>query len=252
MAVVMARRHLARALTAALRAALKQASPDDSAFITRWIAEADDPAFERLVTDLVEHGEIGDDPYVICRTMVSLARGAWYTATDLKHGVDSISQHAQGEIAELQQLAQKADDLARFCRGSGKFDLASLTSPQVRLGPLIKQQGMMPLRHLADLHKREARVFRRFAANEAEQDRARRSRYRISRERHVREQIAFMHLMVTELRELCRKPHYDAVAVITNIAFPGTEVTSEHVRAACRPTTRQGRRSKTGSPGQKK
>src|SRR5215471_10482857 len=103
----------ARALAAALRTASKKAPADDSAFITRWIAVADDPVFERLVTDLVEHGEIGDDPYVICGTVVLLARGARYTATDLKHGVDSISQRAQGEIAELQQLAHKADDLAR-------------------------------------------------------------------------------------------------------------------------------------------
>lgn len=244
---------LARALAAALRTASKKAPPaDDSAFITRWIAEADDPVFERLVTDLVEHGEIGDDPYVICGTVVSLARGARYTATDLKHGVDSISQRAQGEIAELQQLAQKADDLARFCRGSSKLDLASLMSPQVRLGPLIKQHGMMPLLQLADLHEREARVFRRFAAKEAEQDRARRSRYRISRERHAREQIAFMHLMATGLRELCGKPHYDAVAAMTNIAFPDADVASEHVRAACRPTTRQGRRRQTGALKRKK
>jgi hypothetical protein len=248
----MARKHLARALTAALSAALKIGPRDDRAFITRWIAEAADPAFERLVTDLIEQGEIADDPYVICRMVISLAHAAWHAATDLKHGVDSISQRAQGEITELRQLAQKADDLARFCHGSGKLDLASLISPQVRLGPLITQQRMMPLQQLADLHDREAQLFRQFAAKEAERDRVRRSRYRISRERHVREQIVFMHLMAADLRELCGKPHYDAVAATTNIAFPGADVTSEHVRAACRPTTRQGRRPKAGALGRKK
>jgi hypothetical protein len=238
-AVVMARKHLARALTAALRAALKKAPPHDRAFITRWAAETDDRAFERLVTDLIEKGEIGNDPYVISGTVISLARGAWHTATDVKHGVDSISQHAQSEIAELKELAQKADDLAKFCHGSGKLDLASLMSLQVRLGPLITQQRMMPLQQLADLHDREARLLREFAAKEAERDRIRRSRYRISRARRVREQIAFIHLMTAALRELCGKPHYEAVAILTNIAFPGADVTFEHVRAACRPTTRK-------------
>ena len=248
----MARKHLARALTAALRAALKKAPPDDRAFIRRWICEADDQAFEHLVTDLINRSEIGDDPYVICRTVILLARDAWHTATDLKHGIDSISQHAQDEIAQLQQLAQKAEDLAMFCRGSGKRDLASLMSPQVRLGPIIKQHGLVPLQHLAELHEREAQSFRQLAAKEAEKVGTRTSRYRISRLKRSRERTAFMHLMATDLRELCGRPHYDAVAAITNIAFPGPGVTSEHVRAARRPTTRQGRRRKTGSPGQEK
>src|SRR5262249_51267023 len=153
----------------------------------------------------------------------------WHTATDLKHGVDSISQHAQGEIAELRQLAQKADDLARFCRGSGKRNLTSLMSPQVRLGPLIKQHGLMPLQDLAALHEREARSLRQFAEKEAEKDRTRTSRYRISRSKSFRGRIAFMQLLAADLRELCGRPHYVAVAVITNLAFPSEDVTSEHV-----------------------
>jgi hypothetical protein len=251
-AVVMARKHLARALMAALSAALKKASGDDRAFILRWIDAADDPAFERLVADLIEQGEIGDDPHVVCGTVISLARGEWHTATDLKHGVDSTSWRAQGEITELQQLAQKADDLANFCRGSGKRDLASLMSPQVGLGPIIKQNGMMPLHRLADLHALEAHVFRQFAAQEAERDQVRRSRYRISRQRYIRDRIAFMNRMATCFHELGGKPHYDAIAVITNIAFPDADVTVENVRAACRPTTRQGRRRKTGAQKQEK
>jgi hypothetical protein len=239
-------------LKAALRAALKKAPPDDHAFVTRWISEADDPAFERLVTDIIEQGEIGEDLHLTCAIVISLARHTLRTAKELKQGVDWIAQHTQGEIAELQQLAQKADDLANFCRGSGKRDLASLMSPQVRLGPLIKQNGMMPLHHLADLHALEAHVFRQFAAKEAERDQVRRSRYRISRGRHIRDRSAFMRLMAATWRELCGKPHYDAIAAIANIAFPSANVTSEHVRAACKPTTRQGRRRKTGTLGQEK
>jgi hypothetical protein len=103
----MASKHLARALTAALRAASKKAPPDDRAFITRWIAEADDPAFERLVTDLIEQGEIGDDPFVICRTLISLAHREWYTATDLKDGVDSISQQCKARSPNCSSWRRK-------------------------------------------------------------------------------------------------------------------------------------------------
>jgi hypothetical protein len=248
----MAKTQPAVALKAALRAARQKVDTDDRALILQWITQVDDQAFEDLVTDLIAHGEIGDDLYVTCATVIWLALRSRHAATDLKHGVDGMSRRMQGQIAELRQLAQKADDLARFCRGSGKRDLASLTSPQVGLGPLIKQHGLMPLQDLAELHEREARSLRQFAAKEAEKDRTRTSRYRISRMKRSRERTAFMRLMAADLRELCGRPHYDAIAVITNIAFPAADVTSEHVRAACRPTTRQSRRSKTGALGPKK
>jgi hypothetical protein len=243
----MARKHLARALMAALSAALKKAPGDDRAFISGWISEADDPAFGRLVADIIEQGGVGDDLHQTCAIVISLVRNTLRTAKELKRGVDWTAQRTQGEIAELQQLAQKADDLANFCRGSGKRDLASLMSPQVRLGPLIKQNGMMPLHRLADIHALEAHVFRQFVSKEAERDQVRRRRYRISRERHIRDRIAFMNLMAACFHELGGKPHYDAITAITNIAFPDADVTAENVRAACRPTTRQGRRRNTGA-----
>jgi hypothetical protein len=248
----MAREHLARQLAVALRAALKRGPPDDRAFISRWLAEADDPAFERLGTDIIARGKIGENPHLIYRTVISLTLSSWHTATDLKHGVDALSWRTQREIAELLALAHKADDLANFFRGSAKRNLLSLISPQVRLGPLIERRGLTSIQHLAALHSREARVFRRFAAKEAEKDRARTSLYRVSRIKRARERIAFMRLMVADLCGLCGKPHYDAVAAITNIAFPSADMTSENVRAARRPTTRQGRRRKTGALGREK
>jgi hypothetical protein len=58
----------------------------------------------------------------------------------------------------------------------------------------------------------------------------------------------FMQRMVNWMYQWCGKPHYDAVATITNIAFPDANVVSENVRSACRPTTRTGRR-RSGAPG---
>ena len=53
----------------------------------------------------------------------------------------------------------------------------------------------------------------------------------------------FMQQMVNYMYQLCGKPRYDAVAMMTNIAFPDADVDEENVRSACRPTTRGGRRS---------
>jgi hypothetical protein len=53
----------------------------------------------------------------------------------------------------------------------------------------------------------------------------------------------FMQEMVNHLRDWTGKPHYDAVAAFTNIAFQDAEVFGEDVRSACRPTTRTARRS---------
>ena len=52
----------------------------------------------------------------------------------------------------------------------------------------------------------------------------------------------FMQQMVNCMNQLCGKPRYDAVAMITNITFPDADVDEENVRSACRPTTRAGRR----------
>ena len=96
----MARKQLARQLAAAprgvlkaaLRAALKKAPPDDHAFITRWISEPDDPAFERLVTDIIEQGDIGDDRHLTCAIVISLARDKLRTAKTNADFFSSMNQ----------------------------------------------------------------------------------------------------------------------------------------------------------------
>ncbi len=241
-AVVMARKQTALALKTALTAALQSASPDDRAFLERWIAQANDPVFEKLGVKALARGEFDGELELFYRVVIAQARKARWTAQDVKSGVDLTEQREQKERDELLKLADKADDLAKFCRGTGRADLASLMSPQVRLGGLLKQHGMMPLEQLAELHEREAKILRQFVLQNPP-----RIPTRISRERRVREHVAFMYQMVQAMRELSGDPHYDAVADLTNIAYPNAKVTAENVRSACRPTKRSVRYKTSGA-----
>jgi hypothetical protein len=236
MAVVMARKQAVLTLKAALTAALQSALPDDCGFFERWIAQADDPVFERLGADIMAHGEVDGDLRVIYGVLVSLARSARWTAQDVKTGIDPMQQRAQRERDGLLKLADKADDLAKFCRGSGLTGLAYLMSPQVALDSLLRERDVMSLQQLGELHEREAKLLRQLASQDLQ-----RTPTRISRERPRRETGAFMYLMVQHMRESSGNPHYDAVADMTNIAFPKADATADRVRAACRPTTRSGR-----------
>jgi hypothetical protein len=254
-AVIMLQKRARLALNAALMAALKNTRFDDLAFVKRWIDQADDPVIEGLGVAIAERGDIGRDLEVIYRVVIAAMRQARQTAEEVKTGRDPTVDASEKDRAKALELAKKADDLATFFRDSGvsgkldlaslllpvfgKPNLASLLGPRAELAVVFGQDGMMSLQQLAKLHEREASLLRRFASKEAP-----RTRTRISRQRRGREQVAFMHLAVRDMRELCGAPQYDAVAVIANIAFPNTIVTAENVRAACRPTTRSGRRLK--------
>ena len=52
----------------------------------------------------------------------------------------------------------------------------------------------------------------------------------------------------TACTEWCGKPRYDAVAAMTNIAFPDADVVGENVRSACKATTRTARRKRCTQP----
>jgi hypothetical protein len=94
------------------------------------------------------------------------------------------------------------------------------------------------VQQLRKLHVREAHLLRQRAG------RPPKPTMRISQLSLSREYVAFMDLMVGHMRELCGRPMYEAVTTITNIAYPEADVTAEAVRAACRPTTREGRLGK--------
>jgi hypothetical protein len=242
------------ALKAALVAALDwhNITPSNRAFVERWIQEADDPAFERLGTAIVQRRELGPELRPIYRLVVASALDARRIAEQVKGGTDPSVQASERERAKVLELAQKVDDLVKFCRSSeisGRLDLdtlllevsfskslASLIGPMAELDVLFRQNGMS-LQLLAELHEREASLLRTFASKPVAP-----SRTRISRDRRGREPVAFMHLMADHVRLLSGTPRYDAVAAITNIAFPTANATAQSVRSACRPTTRSGRR----------
>lgn len=57
----------------------------------------------------------------------------------------------------------------------------------------------------------------------------------------------FVQLMVNTMYRHCGKPNYQAVAAMTNIAFPHATLTAEDARSFCRPTRRKERRGKSGT-----
>jgi hypothetical protein len=254
------------ALKAALKATSKETWLKDSAFIARWINQADDPVFEWLGDALAKHLKIEGDSgglRAIYSLVIACALTALQTAREVRAGRDPTVEAAKKDRDKALELAQKADDLATFHRGiggvSGKLDLASLLLPVSArpnlasvLGPWaeldvsFRQHGMMPLQQLGELHQREANLLRQFASKELP-----RPRTRISRYRQGREHVAFMYSMVSSMRELCGAPQNEALAAITNIAFPDADATAEMVRSSCRPTTRSDRRRKSGAHSRK-
>jgi hypothetical protein len=232
----------ARLLKAALDAELKHArSPSDGAHLKRWVEAARDPAIERLGREMKRAG-VGDDLGVTYSTLIAMALYARRLAEEVKSGVDLFFENAKEESEQLLRLAQKADDLATFYQGPGLSGLMLLIAPQTGVGALFKRHGMMPLQELARLHQREAQLLRQYVEGHPPTPRT-----RISRQSRERKAVAFMHLMVRYIRELCGKPHREAVAAMTNIAFPEASATTDSVRATHRPTTPAGRSRKTGT-----
>jgi len=169
----MAQKQARLALKAALTAALnKNTFLNDDAFIARWIDQADDRVFEQLGDEIAACGEIGRDLEIIYSVIIALARQARRTAEEVKTGRDPMVDASEEDRSKALDLARKADDLAIFCRSSGvsgkldlaslllpvfgKPSLASLIGPMAELDVLFRQNGMMSLQQLAELHEREA------------------------------------------------------------------------------------------------
>jgi hypothetical protein len=197
--------------------------------LRRWKADGhpDDPVWNKVAADVAKHGKV--DVESIYRRVIDYALSAWSTAQRLDH----IKKQERKDRDELIELVPMAERLAKFFGGSKYAGLGVLA-----ILPLLVQYDI-PLQQLSQLHAREAKLLRQLVSNEDKLARAWPWPPRISRQRGKRQQIAFMLMMVDYMRALCRKPQYDAVALMTNIHFPDANVTAENVRNACRPTSRR-------------
>jgi hypothetical protein len=217
------------------------------AHIKRWLAEVDDPVWEQIAADVETYGKLpplvdGPYSYFIARAV----QLRLYVETEL----DKPSllkkrerERRQQRFSDAMSLANLMDEVVRRCRkiAPGAPDPSGRpTEWQLSMQWLTREA--QKIRHGAqDLLKPDGWDWP-FRVNVSRQSGGKGKR------RRSRELGVFMQEMVNCIYRACGKPGYHAVATITNIAFPAARVDAEDVRSACRPTTRAGRRRKSGAP----
>ena len=223
----------------------------DREHLKRWAEHERDPVWERIAAD-ARRGElppIVDAPY-------SLFIGEALRARQFAEG-EVVSpalqrkrnqQREQQERSDLLKLAGKIDDFLRHYRACSKArSPVRVPSPK---GPFQEELiAKLSLNWLESEAPRLRQLAEKVSAGDSTWDwgpipvRVSRQSGGKGKRNESRKLKVFMQRIVNCMYELCRKPRYDVVATITNIAFPNANVISEDIRSACRPTTRAGRRS---------
>jgi hypothetical protein len=208
-------------------------SAADRAHLTRWATDgwADDVAWRKIEADAEAHGLIPSES-----AHETVIREALFTrdiAEGVSHGDDPLLRERKEQRDLLLELADKADDLAKYYAKAEKFSGIAM----------FFARFLKPVAELRRWHEQEAVLLRQRAGREpkpttfiSRQSGGKKKRL------HSRKYNAFMFLMADQMRYMCGKPHYDAVATLTNIAFSGAKVTADDVRNACRSTRRRRRR----------
>jgi hypothetical protein len=228
---------------------------EDRAHIKRWFVEANDPVWEKLAADARAYGELGpvvEGPYSIFIGAALRARhfAASQTDTPAVQRRQKL-QREQQDRSDLLELADKIEDVLRhhqFCR---KAQLPQRV-PSPTGHPLPELPREAEARRALEWLGREAPRLRQVAekvpADEPELDwgqipvRVSRQSGGKGKRNQSRKLGVFMQKMVNCMYQLCGNPRYDAVAMMTNIAFPDADVVAEDVRSTRRPTTGAGRR----------
>src|SRR5262245_727362 len=165
-------------------------------------------------------------------------------------------QREQQERSDLLALAEKMEDVVRHRQSRRKAQHPQrVPSPW---GPLPDLPQEAEAKRSLDWLMREAHRLRQVAekvsAGEPNWDwgpipvRVSRQSGGKGKRNQSRKLGVFMQQMVNRMYQWCGKPHYHAVAMMTNIAFPDADVVAENVRSACRPTTRTARRKRCTQP----
>ena len=228
-------------------------SEADRAHLKRWLNEVRDPVWEQLATDTRRYGELS----TLVQGPYSYFIGSALRARLFAEGeTDSPAlqrkrkqQHEQQERSDLLALAAKMEDVARHYQTCKKaHHPRRVPSPS---GPLPDLPPAAEAKRSLGWLRGEALRLRQLAEKQSagEPNWGCRIPIHFSRQsggkgkrNQSRKLGVFMQRMVNCMYECCGKPRYDAVAAITNIAFPDANVVAENVRSACRPTTRRGRR----------
>ena len=250
-------------LGSALRYYLQQhkLSERDRAHLKRWLNEVDDPVWGQLAADTRKYDQLPtvvEGPYsVFIGSALRARRFAEGEVVSPALQRKRKQQREQQERSDLLTLANEMEGVVRHyqaCRRA--HHQQRVPSPSgVPLPPLPQEletkQGLEWLERTA--HR--ARQFaERVSAGEPNWDWDR-IPIHVSRQsggkgkrNQSRKLGVFMQQMVNCMYRWCGKPHYHAVAMMTNIAFPDADVVAGNVRSACRPTTRTARRKRCTQP----
>src|SRR6516164_2512999 len=224
----------------------------DREHLKRWGEHERDPVWEQIAADARRLGKlppIVDAPYSLFIGAALRARDFAERQTDtpaVKRKREQ--QRGQQERSDLLKLAGKIDDFLRHYRACSKaLQPVRVPSPK---GPLTEELvAKLSLDWLESEAPRLRQLAEKVSAGDSTWDwgpipvRVSRQSGGKGKRNESRKLKVFMQRIVNCMYELCRKPRYDVVATITNIAFPNANVISEDIRSACRPTTRAGRRS---------
>ena len=229
----------------------------DREHLKRWAEHERDPVWERIAADARRYGElppIVDAPYSLFIGAALRARQFAESQTDTP-AVKRKREHQRGqqERSDLLKLAGKIDDFLRHYRAcSEALQPVRVPSPK---GPLTEE---LVAKLSLDWLEREAPRLRQLAEKVSARDptwdwgpipvRVSRQSGGKGKRNQSRKLGVFMQQMVNCMYRWCGKPHYHAVAMMTNIAFPDADVVAGNVRSACRPTTRTARRKRCTQP----
>ena len=201
----------------------------DRAHLSRWLAGdyVGDPAWERLAAAAREHGLLPPDAIY-----ESIIREALYMrrhAESVQSGIDFDLRERQQEYQRHLDLAQTADALADYYKWAEQY-------PGIAV---FFERSLKPVSGLEALHRKEAELLRRRAGRPpVSATRVSRQDRRGSR-KGLRKSFAFIDLAAAFINGwISEKADHDAIAILTEIAFPGYDIDAEDVRKALRPTTR--------------
>jgi hypothetical protein len=210
-------------------------SDADRAHLKRWASEdyRDNPIWQKLETAARARSILPMNSFYMDFVKESLyMRGR---AESVASGINFDLRHNRRLHQWQLELAKKAEDLADYYKWAEDYSGIAM----------FFYRFLRPVGELEELHRREAALFRQRTRLPPKPG------LRVSRQdrskgrKGLRKVNAFIDLANEYLKfGFSGKPDHEAIALLSEIAFPNFFVDSEYVRMALRPTTAVGRSEK--------
>jgi hypothetical protein len=206
----------------------------DRAHLNRWANDnyPDNPIWERFAAAACDRNMLPMDS--LHEGLIEECLYMRRRAEGVASGIDLDFRENLRQHQRLLELAKKADEIADYYKWAKDYSGIAM----------FFSRFFRPVEELQELHRREAQLFR-LRANRTPKTGVRVSRQDRSKGRKgLRKINAFIHLANEYLRfGFFEAPDYNAIALLTEIAFPDFDIDPEYVRKALRPTTRAARKT---------